>query len=172
MSNTLVIHPDDRSTDFLKPIYKGWNYDVLTAHHDDLHGVLPKYDRVLMLGHGCSEGLFGVGKFKSDRSGLVINSDHVPVLSGKNNVYIWCFASAFVDKYKLSGFTTGMFISEVVEAAYMDVDATQSDIDYSNDLFSWVMNRHIDDPDWESIVSEYDGSNPVVKYNRGLMSNG
>ena len=29
MSNVLVIHPDDRSTDMLKAVYEGKGYDVI-----------------------------------------------------------------------------------------------------------------------------------------------
>ena len=30
MSNVLVIHPDDRSTDMLKAVYEGKGFDVIT----------------------------------------------------------------------------------------------------------------------------------------------
>ena len=34
MSNVLVVHPDDRSTDFLKLIYDGKGYDVVNFKED------------------------------------------------------------------------------------------------------------------------------------------
>jgi hypothetical protein len=62
-SDTLVIHALDRSTDFLKPIYAGKGYDVLNSYPHPVNELLPLYKRVIMLGHGWTQGLFSVGKF-------------------------------------------------------------------------------------------------------------
>jgi hypothetical protein len=110
---TLVIHPQDPSTAFLSTIYAGKGYDVLTSYKGDLNELLPKYSRVIMLGHGWSPGLFSMGRF---RGTFIINDESVPGLKHKNNVYIWCHASDFVGEYGLKGFATGMFCSEVGEA--------------------------------------------------------
>ena len=58
--STMVIHPTDPTTDFMIPIYEGKGWDV---HRDNLDEQFllkeaEKYDRLVMLGHGCKYGLF------------------------------------------------------------------------------------------------------------------
>ena len=53
----------------------------------------------------------------------------------KNCFYIWCNADQFVEKYKLAGFYTGMFISEVGEAAYNGITVDQKLVTESNRMF-------------------------------------
>ena len=101
---TLVIHPDDRSTDFLKPIYKNVNNLLLVtkqATHKDIITLIKTSDRVIMLGHGAPRGLFGIN---FDRN-FVIDYTCVEALSKKKDsaMYIWCNADKFVERYNLSG---------------------------------------------------------------------
>ena len=64
---TLVIHPDDRSTDFLKPIYSDiTDATVLNGRGIDkkeVYELIKEHERIIMLGHGSPGGLFGVGQF-------------------------------------------------------------------------------------------------------------
>ncbi len=137
--DTLVIHPEDNTTDFLKPIYEdqGWTIAKIKQKgsriYDSQRSVL-EYDmhnakRVVMLGHGSDTGLLSTG-------GYMVGDNHVNYLQGKENIYIWCNANKYVEKYDLRGFYTGMIISETVEAMFCNVDATEEQVAVSNFLFA------------------------------------
>jgi hypothetical protein len=165
-SDTLVIHPDDPSTDFLRVIYEGRGFDVLKTYRKDVDSLLPRYQRVIMLGHGCTDGLYSIGRF---RGGYAVSDASAPALGGKNNVYIWCNAQTYVRYHRLKGFSTGMFISEVAEAAWFDIRATQRAINHSNLLFARAMQKHIDNPTLDQILREYNGDSAVIQFNRQQM---
>lgn len=160
---TLVIHPTDRSTDFLKPIYENIkDKTVVTGGktQQELIELINEHDRVIMLGHGWSMGLFNMGTFKTI-NGFVINASMVEHLREKENIFIWCHAHDFVERFKLKGFNTDMFISEVGESILikdadfsgdlMEVDekqdglATQEEIDRSNNLFAELVGKYINE---------------------------
>lgn len=172
--STLVIHPTDKSTDFLSPIYQdainpkivtgGWGMEQIISG-------IKGYDRTLMMGHGCPNGLFSINQF---RSGLyAIGSWCVDILKQKNeSVYIWCNADKFVERYNLSGFYTGMFISEVSEANFCGLsDITQDMVDESNDTFAVLLGQYINEPKgtmFKKIRASYGElikENPVAHYN-------
>jgi len=137
-ADTLVIHLDDRSTDFLRPIYDGRGYPVISSSisEDDLLATIKQFPRVYMLGHGCPTGLFGAGFLIGDKFG--------PELSKKDGLFIWCNADAYAKRHKLTGLVSGMFISEVSEAAIFGIRATQAEVDASNNNFSKVVRRCLD----------------------------
>lgn len=172
---TLVVHPDDRSTDFLRPIYSGLQGTTVITKNitaQTLMGVIKANDRIIMLGHGSPSGLFnvsgiGVGLF-------AIGSQHVDVLATKECIYIWCNADQFINKHNLSGLYSGMFVSEVAEARYCGLPfATQEQVDQSNDEFARVLGLTLAaTPDLgqvhSTVGSEYQllaESNEVAKYN-------
>jgi len=173
--NTLVIHPRDASTDFLKPIYqKIPDVDVVTRGWDefDVFDGLELCDRTLMMGHGSPNGLFSVGNF-STRTPYIIGEYCVDyLLSQEENVYIWCNADKFVRKHFLKGFFSGMFISEVSEAMYCGVyEATQEMVDISNDSFAEILGDCINEDKhtiYDRVRNEYGKlikDNPVANYN-------
>ena len=181
MRKTLVIHPKDRSTEFLKPIYEKIP-DVTVCEggitKKVLKELIQEHDRVIMLGHGCPQGLFNVGGFLIDgRGGLIIDSTTVPFLeTKKDNIYIWCNADKFVNQFLLKGFYSGMFISEVGEAYYCGVyKPTKNMVKESNDGFSIILGNHVNkssDEIFESVVHEYSvlsDINPVANYNCGRL---
>ena len=172
MIKTLIIHPDDRSTDFLKPIYEDIPYKTIISGGISRLQVLyeiREHSRIIMMGHGSPMGLFGVN-FNCD---YIINQLAVELLKGKENYFIWCHASDFVKKHNLKGFSTGMFISETEEANYHNVKASKQDVDHSNEVFAALMKKHImkEQTLAYKIVSEaYDtfakeSNNDVAKYN-------
>ena len=63
---TLVIHPEDRSTDFLKPIYEHVS-DATIIHagvsKTQIKQLITEHDRIMMMGHGSPSGLFSCAKF-------------------------------------------------------------------------------------------------------------
>lgn len=164
---TLVIHPADKTTDFLKPIYEGKGYTVVnerTPNDNNLREMMSSHDRIVMMGHGCPYGLFG------GVSGLLVNKTHVDILSKKKCVFIWCNADQFVLQHSLKGFFTGMFISEVIEARLYRIDAKREQIDHSNNLFVEKIKDKLDCPDvLNEIKSSYVGDCPVIRFNNSRL---
>lgn len=164
---TLVIHPADRSTDFLKEIYKGKDWTIINDHEacrsrKVITNLIKKHDRIIMMGHGYPGGLFFT----------CINSQLVYLLRQKFCVCIWCNADQFVRKYNLLGFFTGMFISEVGEAYAHGIKALQDEVTYSNVLFAMELNKVIDEPNVHSLIKEaYKGvfENDVIRFNNARL---
>jgi hypothetical protein len=64
--NKLVIHPKDKSTDFLKPIYHGRNdTTVITGGctKEDVNTAIDEHDHIIILGHGTPQGLLAMNQF-------------------------------------------------------------------------------------------------------------
>lgn len=172
---TLVIHPEDESTTFLKPIYQNIpNVNVITE--DTSAGTvieaIKHHDQIIMLGHGSPSGLFNVSGI--GRGLFAIGSQHVDILRDKKCIYIWCNADQFVRTHNLPGLYTGMFISEVAEAEYCWVLTEQKQVDDSNNLFAELLGKQlVNSPtDYEAIhlaiKDEYGvlaADNAVAKYN-------
>lgn len=165
---TLVIHPADPTTDFLKEIYKNTDWTILTKNQElgksKIRKSIIEHDRIVLLGHGNDYGLLG---FKRH----IIDSQFVNFLREKDTVCIWCNADKFVEKYKLSGFYTGMIVSELDEAQmFINHKYTLQQIDESNELFSFCIARYINQSPQEmvgDVKSVYDvDDNPIVKFNR------
>lgn len=152
---TLVIHPKDNSTDFLKPIYQDIpDVTVINGNCSKnwLRDLIKDFDRVIMMGHGCPSGLFDVGQF-TVTNGLIIDRTFVEVLQTKECICIWCNADGFVKPNGLKGFYSGMFISEVEEADYFGYDVTQKTVTESNEKFAQLVSENINN-DIEKIYLE------------------
>ena len=172
---TLIIHAEDSSTDFLCPIYQTIkNKTVLRKGltKNEIAEQIKLHDRVLMLGHGSPEGLFAVGQFKTDNS-YIIDSSLSEILAEKEeNVYIWCHANKFVEKFDLKGFYTGMFVSEFLEVVYCQLPLVEDDvINESNDEFSSILSKYVNDSKsdiYRKVLEEYQviaNRNIVAAYN-------
>ena len=174
---TLIIHPDDRSTDFLRPIYRDLKHKtVITGPitRDGLHALIKAHDRIIGLGHGSPSGLFNMSS--NGFGSYVLGASEVEVLRGKELVSIWCHANQFMERHRLNGLYSGMFISEVSEARYYGLnEVTQADVNESNDAFArilgdglfWSGNNWLL---WESIKDQYTklaNWNLVAEYNSG-----
>ena len=119
---TLIIHPDDRSTDFLRPIYQNIPGATIVTKNitaQTLREVIAANDQIIMLGHGSPSGLFNVSNIGQGL--FAVGSQHVDILRDKKCIYVWCNADVFVRRNNLPGLYTGMFISEVTEANYCRV---------------------------------------------------
>lgn len=166
---TLVIHPKDKSTDFLSEIYAGKDWTVITkpsVSKSFLKQQIQEHDRIVMLGHGCDKGLFAING-KSIR--MMIDSSLVYLLRDKECVCIWCNANQFVKKYELKGFHTGMIISEWEEAyAFCVYEFSNSQIEYSNQLFAKVIANHFESETIvKDVLKDYQNSdNPIIGFNR------
>lgn len=137
---TLVIHPKDSSTDFLKPIYGGLSEVTLVTGDwpkAQIREAIQTHDQVMMMGHGGPWGMFGINFPDS----MIIDFTCVEALSQKdNNIFIWCNADQFVQRHGLRGFYSGMFVSETSEAKYCLLEAwDQPSVDESNDAFAHLL---------------------------------
>jgi hypothetical protein len=181
---TLIIHPADASTSFLDIVYNPIpNKTVITGGvtKSEVQQLIREHDRVMMMGHGSPGGLFSVGQFDNRGSygygGYIIDQTMIPVLKEKDNsVFIWCNADKFVNMFKLKGFYSGMFISEVGEALYCGLPGTQQDeVDESNYGFCNIIAKYINEDTnsiHEKVTKEYGliaESNPVALYNNNRL---
>lgn len=172
---TLVIHPEDRSTDFLKPIYAGIKRKTVLSKNisrDKLLAAVRSHDTIIMLGHGSSSGLFnvsGIGK-----GAMVIGESMVEELRNKQLIAIWCNADKFIERHSLPALYSGMFISEVSEARYCNVQGDQAMVDESNNTFAALLGNMLGEvpTDLKTIHSlvgesyeELGEVNAVAKYN-------
>ena len=177
---TLVIHPYDKTTEFLTPIYMDLksfpDFDDVTIIRGgmtraDVDQEIIKHDRIMMMGHGSPGGLFSVGQF-IDSPGHIISHGTADILRNKECIFIWCNADRFVETNNLRGLYSGMFISEVMEANYCGLPGTSQDIvDESNNFFA----KEFGQVSGQSLVEAYEyirdtygvlaESNPVAKYN-------
>jgi hypothetical protein len=162
---TLVIHPADASTDFLKPIYANIS-DATIMNSGIGKGQVAKaiseHDRIIMLGHGSPFGLFSIGQFQGS-NGYVIDSTMVDVLKHVECISIWCNADQFMNKHELYGFYSGMFISEVGEAMYCGLPGTEQEtVTTSNNYFAQLLGEVINEP--MSVIYGH------VKENYGLLT--
>ncbi len=174
----LIIHPADRSTDFLKPIYENISDAIILnggATKDQVKELMVQHDRIIMLGHGSPFGLFSVGQFIGN-NGYIVDSTMVDVLKNVECISIWCNADQFMNRHKLYGFYSGMFISEVGEAHYCGLPGTeQKTVDTSNHYFAQLLGEVINEPlsvIYEHIKENYGlltEDNPVALYNHNRL---
>lgn len=179
---TLVIHPKDRSTDFLKPIYENIpDKTVITGDYpptmniDEVNELIKSHDRVIMLGHGCPDGLFSMGLFKN-AYGLIIDNETTDLLmEKKDNIYVWCNADRFVRPRNLQGFFSGMFVSEVGESWYCNIPSKRDVVDESNNRFAEILGKYVNEPTdviHEKVTQEYGElakTNKVAGYNNDRL---
>ena len=161
---TLVVHPKDKTTDYLSDIYsdkKDWTVINQEVSFSDLSHYIGANDRIVMLGHGCSRGMFGYG-------GFVIDRQVAPLLWQKECVGIWCYADGFFKEHNLKGLYTGMIISEYAEAVLYLENFSTNHVGHSNRLFAKAFRQHIDEKRiLEKVLAEYvDGENPIIEFNR------
>jgi hypothetical protein len=176
---TLVIHPSDRSTDFLKPVYQDLTNTTIVTEGLDHHEVareMDRHDRVIMMGHGCPWGLYAIG-MRGDHIGLIVNLDHTKdILRNKRNtLMIWCNADIGARRLGLPGFSTGMFISEQSETFLLSAPVSDEVIDESNRCFTEALRSHIHLEEkalFNAVRHDYGrllGHNPVAAYNHPLL---
>lgn len=172
---TLIVHPKDQTTNFLKKIYEPIsNKTVIRGGigKNELKKRIKNHDRVIMLGHGSPWGLLSVGQFP-DAGSYVIDYSYTDLLSSKKgNIFIWCYADQFVKRNRLNGFFSGMFISEFAEAfSWGFYISDRNLIKESNDNFASIVSRNIHQPLnvlYQNVLQEYGElakTNPIAKFN-------
>jgi hypothetical protein len=183
MLTTLVIHPRDPSTDFLKILYARMpRCTVVSADTSEreIRRLVAVYDRILLLGHGCPAGLVDRTGAFGDTPKVLIGDSYADLLGAKKDavVFVWCRADEYVRKHRLSGFCTGMFVSETAEAVTCGFAATQSEVDASNALFVECLAKCIADTTLlervhktlcEGAYGALAETNPVAAYNHARL---
>jgi len=167
---TLVIHPEDKTTTFLKEIYRNINYTLIDnpfTKTKDIIKAIKEHDRIIICGHGSPSGLFG-------GTGMLVNFEMVPYLREKEMIAIWCNADKFMEKHNLSGFYSGMFISEIGEAKIFGFDdIEEKKIVESNYKFSTLMGDVINKSlfeIFEYITKNYPSlDNPISIFNSNRL---
>lgn len=177
MSNTLVIHPKDSTTDCLSVIYEGKGWDVIreyNAFSARVRREIQKHDRIIMLGHGTPYGLlagadteYGFVRFHH----YIVDYKLAKELKKKDTFSIWCNSDQFFKRYGIKGLHTGMIISEVGEELAILGKAPLNDEEMAKnmELFCGAFAKYIDLTPEEcakKVLEEYVGDDPVTTYNR------
>ena len=172
---TLVIHPEDKSTDFLRPIYANIKRKTVLSKNlsrDKLLAAVRSHDTIIMLGHGSSNGLFNVSDI--GKGIMVVGESLVEELRGKQLIAIWCNANLFIERHSLPALYSGMFISEVSEARYCGVQGDQAMVDESNSTFAVLLGNMLSETSmdlektFDMVLESYNELgevNTVAKYN-------
>jgi hypothetical protein len=180
--DVLIIHPDDRTTDFLKPCYEGIDATIIT-HPDQMYNLqetVANHNRIIMMGHGSPYGLFLplVEGVEENENGeympyytYSIDDEFAQILKDKRIAAIWCNADGYVVPHDLHGFYTGMAISELCEAEYCGVKGCdKNQMEESNTKFTMALKEalKVDGPESVNIFKEiyHNPNNPIMVYNR------
>jgi len=125
-----------------------------------------------MLGHGAPYGLANPRMFPDAGMFIVDGSMESLLRERSGNIFIWCHADKFLTRYRLSGLCCGMFISEKGEADLYGFDYSDTRlIDQSNEKFSSILSRYINEPldtMYRSLLYEYKlvaRVNPIARFN-------
>ena len=177
--STLVIHPSDQSTDFLKPIYsliKDCKVVTGGITRSNLKKLIEEAHTVIMCGHGSPNGLYAIGQFDGlGYADFIIDRSFSKLLKNKEKVVaIWCYAQQFIESQDIQpAYYSDMFISEVAESVYCGLKAVnQAQVDYSNQCFSQSLSPliHLDPVSIQlgmknSVYAKLAETNPVAAYN-------
>jgi len=92
--STLIIHPKDHSTDFLKTIYATISDKTVingSIGTKELRELIRFHNKVIMPGHGTPIVLLSVGQFPKIKGSYIIDYSYSDLLSTrKGNIFIWC----------------------------------------------------------------------------------
>ena len=151
----LVIHPYDTTTFFLTKIYQ--SLPNTTVVNDCLSkkvllNMVKSHDRIFVLGHGSSRGLFN-----PDTLEFLVDATFSKVLKDKVGFYIFCHADKYVIKNKLTNcFYTGMFLSEIWELPEYNQEIPPEEyvnytllIDESNQKFATQLGKLLLESDFQ-----------------------
>ena len=138
----IVIHPNDRTTSFLRKIYEGENNVTIIDENWNSRNIREKIgssdksELIMMLGHGYNRGLFApYGDNQFART--IVDDRLVYLLKEHPCVGIWCYANEFAENYGLRGLFSGMIVSEESEAQAEGLDHEGEDIGALNRQFAY-----------------------------------
>ncbi len=183
MNCTLVIHPKDESTDFLREIYRNKNFDVIDdpdVSREQIREAIKSHDNIMMMGHGTGDGLINPRYFArppmrdgKQRRPFIIDASHADLLREKNTISIWCHSDQYYQRNNLSdgNLHTGMIISEVLEEMFILGDAVlnKGELLENMNRFAAAVRASLDMEPAEmqrNICRLYDGDDAVSRFNR------
>lgn len=168
----IIIHSEiDEDTKRLRKIYEGLDNIVLLKNkpRDEIYKAIKESqngETIMLLGHGDRYGLWD-----NLEGTKIITPDDSKYLRGRNIIGIWCYASEFADTYRLSGFFTSMFISNLTEALMLGFSGqSQEDIYSELDIFcenlNSLLSEKIELKEWPGILQEGCHKDiPFVRFN-------
>ncbi len=148
----LVIHPKDITTKVLDGLYQNeegvrvltdeaTNREIRSALHR-----LPKWERLIMLGHGSDVGLFSREADGAGFNRIIVGHPHAFYLRGRSNIVaIWCNADLFGRKEGLHGLFSGMIISEMKEAEEYSIPTSEEELDREIPMFVGRLRKLLDE---------------------------
>ena len=169
----IVIHIDSqKDTSFLTKCYEGIDAKVfVNPTREEVEKVLTENpnEKVMMLGHGSSYGLFSF-----DWKGDVIDRRNAHLLKDRECIGIWCYASDFARKEGLKGYFTSMFISNEGESQTFRHNATEKEVFDEVAIFAERVNTLIKNEtpldEWVGILQgQADYTKSFVKFNYSAM---
>lgn len=151
----LVIHPYDSTTIFLTSIYQSLPNTKIVSDcfsKEVLLEMIKSSDRIFLLGHGSSKGLFN-----PDTLEFLVDATFSKALKDKVGFYIFCHANKFVADNRLTNcFYSGMFISEIMELHEYDQEILREEyvnyapmIEESNLIFATQLGKQILENDFQ-----------------------
>lgn len=149
----LIIHPEDRTTAFLKTIYEGWedseiHTEKLTSREVKklFHHCSPT-SQIMLLGHGSDKGLFyREDDTKPEFDCVMVGHTHRHFLQQHHNIIaVFCNADQFARAEGLHGLFTGMIISELSEAEEYGISTTQKELNTENAKFASCIRLLLDE---------------------------
>ena len=151
----LVIHPYDSTTIFLTSIYESLPNTKIVSDclsKEVLLEMIKSSDRIFLLGHGSSKGLFN-----PDTLEFLVDATFSKALKDKVGFYIFCHADKFVSDNRLTNcFYSGMFISDIMELHEYDQEIFPEEyvnyapmIEESNLIFATQLGKLILENDFQ-----------------------
>lgn len=137
----IVIHPNDKTTSFLKQIYAGKKNVTLIDETWTNRSIMETIgsaendEPILMLGHGCDKGLFAPHNL-IQFARVIVDDRIANLLKEHTCIGIWCYANEFAEKYELHGLFSGMVVSDADEAIDNCIDFDGEDIDACNNQYA------------------------------------
>ena len=132
----LVIHPSDKTTDFLRPLYADRKEVKCVTGRESRNELgsliyhLRPGEPVMLLGHGNESGLFRLEE--DGEYHLYVGHAMSYALRRHPVIGIWCHADRFARKEHLHGLFSGMIVSEMKEAQEYGIACSQEELDREN----------------------------------------
>lgn len=155
----LVIHPSDKTTDFLRPLYADRKEVKCVTGRESRNELgsliyhLRPGEPVMLLGHGNESGLFRLEE--DGEYHLYVGHAMSYALRRHPVIGIWCHADRFARKEHLYGLFSGMIVSEMKEAQEYGIECSQEELDLSNERFAHLLRNALGHcPDLAGIPEE------------------
>lgn len=143
----LVIHPQDRSTEFLRALYEKMEGVTLLCGGESrkqLASILyhrPPGELFMLLGHGGAEGLF---RKEEEEYRCYVGRSMAFCLRRHPVVGVWCHANLFAESVRLHGLFSGMIVSDMAEAREYGLITTEEELERENERLAQNLRDALD----------------------------